>query len=250
MTNPPNEKKVFENSDKSSPFFQKLLQNLNWYLDTKDMSLREFSERTGITFETVRSIVYHKTNTCRLETAVAIAKELGMTVDKLIDSGLVNPITQESLELTKDFTTTELELVRWYIRKTARRHQKYPGKKMVTIMSPICYDGALKATNDYSAINVSKFPPAVSQTAFFGLIIPCEHYMPHYVQGQTILLSSDRKPRINEHCVINVDNNVYIASYYEENGKPKFKSIINKRPLSVDITLDDVVGYISHIVEE
>lgn len=250
MTNPPNLKKDSENSVNFSPYFQSLLQNLNIYLDTHNMSLREFSDKTGIQFETLRSIVYHKTNTCKLETAVAIARQLGLSLDEITDSHLIDPITAESITLAKGLTTTEIELVRWFIRKTVRRHQKYPGKKMVTVMSPICSDGALKSTNDYSALDVAALPPVITQTAFFGIVVPCDHYMPHYVQGQTLLLSSDRKPRLSEHCVINVDNNIYIASYYEENGKPKFKSIINKRPFSFSITLDDVVGYISHVVEE
>ena len=214
------------------------------------MSLREFSDKTGIQFETLRSIVYHKTNTCKISTAVAIARQLGMSLDEITNSQLLDPITAESLILAKELTTTERELVRWFIRKTVRRHQKHPGKKMVTVMSPMCCEGALKSTSNYSALDVSTYPKEIVQTAFFGLIIPCDHYMPHYVIDQIILLSSDRKPRLSEHCVINVDNNIYIAAYYEENGKPVFKSIINKRPFPFNITLDDVVGYISHVVED
>ena len=236
--------------DKTNPYFESLLRNLNAYLGRTGMSINKFAAKTGVPIETVRSIMYRKTNTCRIATAVLFAKELDMTLDELFDSGLVSPTIAEELHQIKNFTETERELLRWYIRKIDRRHQKHPGEKFVTVMSPVCLDGALKSTNDYSIYNVATLPKNVAETAFFGIVVPCEHYMPHYVKGQTILISSDRKPRLAEHCVINVDNSIYIASYYEEEGKPKFKSIINKRPFSFSITLDDVVGYVSHVVDE
>lgn len=250
MTNSPKYKKVSDCCVSSSSYFLRLVENLNNYLDAKNMSLREFSERTDLPFETLRSIIYHKTNSCRLATAVAIAKELGMTLDELVDSGLLSQELIEELKLAKSFTDTEKQLLHWFIRKTHRRHQKYPGKKFVTIMHPVCTETSLKTTNDFSALNITGFPPAVVQTAFFGIVVPCEHYMPHYCKGNVLLIASDRKPRLSEHCVVNVGSDLYIAIYYEENGKPKLKSIINKRPYTFEITIDDIVGYVCYVLEE
>lgn len=234
----------------ASPYFVRLVDNLHDYLETKDMSQREFSDKTDIPFETLRSIIYRKTNTCRLDTAVAIAKQLGMTLDEVVGSGLVPVEVEQDMKIIKNFTHTEKELLHWYIQKIQRRHQKYPGKKFVTVMTPICTDSGLKATNDYSAFNVSALPSNVAHTAFFGIEIPCEHYMPHYCKGNKLLISSDRKPRLSEHCLVNIGNDLYIAIYHEENGLPKLKSIINKRPYTFEITANDVVGYVSHIIEE
>lgn len=234
----------------ASPYFVRLVDNLHDYLETKDMSLREFSDKTDIPFETLRSIIYRKTNTCRLDTAVAIARQLGMTLDEVVGSGLVPQELTDEMKIVRTFSNTEKELLHWYIRKIDRRHQKYPGKKFVTVMSPICFDSSLKTTNDYTALNVTGFPQHVIQTAFFGIEIPCEHYMPHYCRGNILLIASDRKPRLSEHCLVNVGDNLYIAVYHEENGKPKLKSIINKRPFTFDITLNDVVGYVCHVLEE
>ena len=218
MTNPPNLKKDAESNVNFSPYFQALLKNLYKYLNEHDMSLHEFSDKTDIPFETVRSIYYKKTNTCKIKTAVQIARQLGMSLDELTESNLVDPLAAESLALAKQLTPTEKELVHWFIKKTVRRHEKHPGKKFVTVMTPICTSGALRATKDYSAIDVTDFPRPVVQTAFFGVVIPCEHYMPHYCRGNILLVASDRNPRPSEHCVVSMGDDLYVAIYYEENG--------------------------------
>lgn len=234
----------------ASPYFVRLVENLHDYLEAKDMSLREFSDKTDIPFETLRSIIYGKTSTCRLDTAVAIAKQLGMTLDEVVGSGLVPQELTDEMKIVKTFSNTEKELLHWYIRKINRRHQKHPGKEFVTVMTPVCSEGALKSTNDYSAVETTHLPPAVARTAFFGIEVPCEHYMPHYCKGNILFVASDRRPRPSEHCLINIGTDLFIAIYYEENGQPKLKSIINKRPFKFDITLNDVVGYVCHVKED
>lgn len=244
------EKNFLDNCDKSNPFFNALLRNLDDYLKKTKTSLREFSEKTDIPLETLRSIVYHKTNTCRMPTAIAIAKQLDMTLDELVDSGLIEQEVREGMKMIKSFSYSERQLLRWYVRKIHSRHMKYPGKKMVTIMNPVCVGGSLKSNNEYSALDVSDLPSMIMQTAFFGIVIPCDCYIPHYFKGNILLLSSDRNPYKGEHCVINVENNIYIVSFHEEDGKMKFRSIINKMPLPFEAKAADIVGYISYVLQE
>lgn len=250
MTDSTNEKIFSQNCDNCNTFFESLVRNLNNYLDSKKMSLREFSERTDIPLETIRSIVYGKTNTCKFNTAVKIARQLGITVDELINSGLVEREIAEELKLVRSFSHTEKQLLRWYVKKIYRRHQKFPGKKMVTIMIAACSNGTLKSTNDYIAKDITNLPDNVSDTAFFGIVVPCEHYMPHYAQGNIILVSADRKPRLGEHCVVSIDNNIYIVAYHEEGGNPKLKSIINRRLMPFESRINDIIGYVSYVFEE
>jgi transcriptional regulator with XRE-family HTH domain len=62
---------------------KKISANIRKY--KKNLSLKELAVKAGISPRTLYSVYYNQENDIKLSTVIAIAKALGVSIDKLID---------------------------------------------------------------------------------------------------------------------------------------------------------------------
>ena len=116
-------------------------------------------------------------------------------------------------------------------------------------MLPECYNGYLKTTTVSYALNVDHLQDGTKSRVCLGLKIPCEHYEPHYMKNEILLLAADRDGRNGEKCVVSHLGNMYICIKRIEqiNGK-KVASYISlldgKNVLFSSEEIDDKYGYV------
>ena len=92
-----------------------LRDNVRKYIYDNDMTLQEFAEKADIPFNTLQSVIY-KNSDCRLETAISIAKAIGIGLDELANTGAMPDLSLESVRISRSLPPNIQLLIRRYIR--------------------------------------------------------------------------------------------------------------------------------------
>ena len=71
-------------------FLSAFRQNMFLYLSQKEITIREISESSGVSFSTLNNFLYGKSDDMKLSTVVPIARALNVSVDELIGSGTID----------------------------------------------------------------------------------------------------------------------------------------------------------------
>lgn len=226
-----------------------LRENLRLYIAHKDITLVKLSETAEISMETLKTIIYGKYKTCDIETVAKLAKTLCVTMDELY--GFMDKRAANSLSSYQDFLPSRSkQLIDWHISHQIYIHEQHPDQKIISVMTPICNsNGNLKLTNNYSHIDISQLGDDFLPKIFFGITIPCEHYLPTYCAGDTLLIANDRNPLPGEHSIIIVKGNISIVDRRIEDGEVKYYSIRDGRLRSKETPRIEYLGYIATVLE-
>lgn len=221
-------------------------QNLFKYIDEKDITIKDISEEAEIPFSTLNTFLYGNSKDVKLSTAVKLARALDVSIDELVGADTINGISRESLYICRNLPENELYLIRWYIRHidSLNKHRE-PNKRYVSVMELECNNnGNLKMTTNYRHIDITDLHPEIKGKIFFGITMPCDHYMPTYSPYDILLIANDRNPQGNENSLIRLENCLYIAKRKTENGIAKYYSIRDGKFRINEDEIDEAVGYI------
>ena len=107
------------------------------------------------------------------------------------------------------------------------------------------HNGNLKMTTNYRHIDITDIGEEYRSKVFFGITMPCEHYMPAYSPYDILLVANDRNAKINENVLIRTDGNLFLAKRMVENGIAKYYSIRDRKFRLNEDDVDEVIGYIA-----
>lgn len=243
------EKNIFENHYNIST----LKYNVLALMERDDFTLRELSEKADISYDTLKTFLYNDTRDCKLSTVVHLAKAFQVTIDELVGAGTIDPITEESIMLTRKLPSNALYLVRWFIRHQISIYSDIPKKKkVISVMSTECGpNGNIRVSNEIQSLDITDFDKDIRSKVFIGLRIPDDRYMSTYSPFDTLLIANDRKGSFREHIIIIIDKSLYIAKRKEvsEDSKKmaKFYSIRDGRFLINENDVDEVIGYVAAV---
>lgn len=237
-------------SNDSENCIENLRNNIMLYTRQPDMTQSEFADLTGISTATLNNILYDKRKKdIQLSTVVSIAKALKISVDDLIGANCINPVTQESIAICKTLPEHSLYMVRYFIRHQQKIYSKLEWKKKyISIFTPKYLDSHLMTTNVTETLCINDLPESIRNKVYCGLKMPCNYYMPHFMQGEIILISADRDALNNELCIVTLDGYIYLVQKTRKivNGKKiwEYISVINNNLVFRDKDIDDKIGYI------
>ena len=237
-------------SDKTN-YMHAFRQNIDMYLAEKDITLKEVSEAADISFDTLKTFVYGDAKDCKLSTAVKLARAFHVSIDELVGAETVLPQAKESMGLYRTLPENDQYLARWFINYLVSLNNSSENKSLTrSVMDIECFNGSLKLTTIYHKADISQVSADIRTKIFFGIKMPCDHYMPVYTPYDTLLIANDRMPMHNENCLIRVKKEIYIAKVKIENKEMKFYSIRDgKFRLNRD-EVDEVLGYIATTIVE
>lgn len=225
-------------------------QNIEAYMDSQDLSIRELSELADIPFESLKGILYNtKREDCNLSTIYKLAKATGMTIDELVGSDTMDPITRELFSICRHLPTNSLYLVRHFIRHQKKLQDKTIGDATIlSVMIPPVMNGRLQYTNVLEAVNISHLLDQIKSITYLGIKITCENYLPYYAPDEILLIASDREAADGERCVVVNNGRLFIVTKrsYIEDGKKKWKyvALMNEKIFMPAKSVDEKLGYI------
>ena len=244
-------KKISKNlSANRDDFISTFRHNLFMYIDEKDITIKDISEKANVPFSTLNTFLYGDSKDIKLSTAVKLAHALNVSIDELVGADTINEVSRESIAICRNLPDNALYLIRWYIRYIDSLNKKNePHRRYVSVMELECnHNGNLKITTNYRHIDITDISEEYRSKVFFGITIPCEHYMPIYSPYDILLIANDRNAKINENVLIRTDGNLFIAKRKVENGIVKYYSIRDGKFRLSEDEVDEVIGYIPVVV--
>lgn len=237
--------KLTKNQDDFTTAFR---NNLNLYIKDNDITLNDISKASDIPWNTLNSFLYGKSNNVRIDNVVKLAKALNVSIDELVGAETIPGLSVESLRMCREMPENDLYLVRWFIRYLYDLNTNTkPNKRYISVMEVECNgNGNLKITSVYRKINITDIDAEVKGKVFFGITMPCDHYMPIYSPYDILLIANDRFPSFNENCLIRMNGLLHIAKRKVENGVVKYYSIRDGKYRVDETDIDELIGYIAY----
>lgn len=225
-------------------------KNLFMYIGQKEITLADLAEKAEIPFSTLRAFLYGDSKDCHLSTAIRLARVLHVSVDELVGSGTISPQTCESLQLVRQLPESFTHFVRWAIHfHYDQLTSKKVTHKAIEVMRAECADnGNLKMTNILDVMDISDLNDDIRPRVFMGIRIPCNHYAPHYFEGDILLIANDRNARTDERVVTVVGDNMWVLRRKDEivNGEKQvnYYSIRDGRFRANEKDISMLIGYV------
>lgn len=236
-------------------YMKSFRQNLQLFLGHKNMSIASLAEAADISQDTLKTLLYGKASDCKLSTAIALSKAIGISIDELVGAGTISPVVCESIQITRSLPERLVYFIRWAIRYHEKQlNSKKITVKAVNVMAADCSNnGNLLMTNNFDLYDFKDLEGFISYKVFMGIKIPCNNYMPVLSKGDVLLLANDRNPLQNEMVVVVTDNYAKIVRRKEEivDGQKtaNYYSIRNDHFLSKESSSDEIIGYVIKVVQ-
>lgn len=228
--------------------FDCLRKNIFMYLDHKDITIYKLAEAANISVDTLKTLLYGSVKDCKLSTVIGLAKALNITVDELV--GNMEKKTSESLRTYSNLPHRSQKLIQWFIEHEKFIHNEHPEKKIISVIHPTCSNnGNLKLNHDYEMYDISDIGSEYHYKIYVGVVIPCHHYMPHFLKGDLLLIANDREAKSNEQTVVIADGNVYITKRVIEDGQVKYYGTRDGYFRHLESQKIQVLGYVAKIIE-
>lgn len=240
--------------------FPKLVSNNENYMDAfrynvgvlrnyYGWSVRVLAEKSNLSVDTLNNFLKGTSKDCNLVTAIRLADAFNISIDELVGAGTLSENSRNSLDLCRRLSERDLYLVRWYIKYMKSLAKKDEGHgKGVSVMKISCnHNGNLKITTDYVRVDVSGLSEEYRYKVFFGIAMPCEHYMPTYSPFDILLIANDREP-ISENSLIRINGNLCIAKRKIEDGIVKYYSVRDGKYRFGEEEVDEHIGYIAKVI--
>lgn len=227
-------------------------KNVEVLKEMRGLTLREISEGADIPYSTLNTILYAPdTKDIKVSTAIALAKYFKVSVDELLGSDTIEPVTKQSLAYCRRLSESNLYTIRYMIKNLYRRQKTAAhGQKLINVMVPECAHGALVETNVFEPLNIDDMPDIVKSKVFIGMRIVCDHYMPHFTPYDTLLLASDREARDGEICVVMYYGKLFIVrksiKYVDGRKESNYVGLIDPH---FKVSENEITSNIGYVVE-
>lgn len=231
-------------------YMDSLRKNILLFVGEKGITLHEISELAGISYETLKSLIYGDSKDCKLSTVVAVARALEVSVDELVGCETIDPVVIESMQIARNLPETYIHFVRWAIRYHERMvSTEKVSQKAISIMIAECNnEGNIILTNNFEIKDISGVADMIRPKIFMGIRLPSDGYMPNYAEGDILLIANDRKPMPNETAVIIYGGYLWLARRKVEviNGEkvPGYYSIRDGKFRVYESDVEEVIGYV------
>lgn len=227
-----------------------LRKNLFLYVNTPGISIREIAEDANISQSTLISVLYGDSKDCRMNTAIALAKALDVSIDELMGGCTTPEELQDITRLYRELPAHAKHVVLWLIRHLHAVYSGIPKEDHVISMMKlhVTNSGDLRFCGFSDTLNITKIDRGICRKVFCGLQLGVDSYMPEYSPYDILLIANDRKSMCAEDSVILLDGNLYLARRRVEGGIPKYYSIRDGRYRIKESECDEVIGYVAYTI--
>lgn len=224
-------------------------KNVFAYVDDKDITINQISEEAEIPYSTLKTFLYSDSKDCNLSTAVKLARALGISIDRLVGAETIDEDIVEMFLSFKSLPKSSQALIKWHLSNQIYLNEIHKDKKEITIMKPDCNGyGNMKKTEDYELIDITSLGNDVMHKVYFGLRIPCNHFLPHYKEDDVLLIANDRDAIANEKTIVLINDNLIITKRVVENGVVKYCGLRDNHFVIEEKDYMQVVGYIVKVI--
>lgn len=177
-------------------------QNLRDTLQKSKISLSYLSAQADISEDTLRSIIYGKSQDIKLSSILKIAHVLDCSLDSLIGRSLYSIQEENMIKQLRNLSEHSLRTVQVLINleeKTTLQNSG-TGKETISVFIPTgnMKDGIFYDNSRFESLDITNYPQELKNKLAFGMKIISPHFEPIYFMNDILLLSLDSAPEVND----------------------------------------------------
>lgn len=200
-------------------------ENLRGQLQEKKITLSSLALQADLSEDTLRSVVYGKSQDIKLSTVIKIADVLDSPIDDLVGRSYYSETEREIHKRIHHFSEHSLRAIQYFSEMEedlALKHSE-EGKNVIPVLCSLgnMKDGMYGGNHYVETLDISEYPSVLKEEADFGLKILSDHFEPIYFLNDILICSCKRPPEYND-IVIYFDKNgrLYIRKYFETHLEP------------------------------
>ena len=236
--------------EKSTKYIDTFRKNIDMLMLEHDYTIKETAEIADISYDTFKTFLYDKeAKDCRLSTAVKLARAFHISIDELVGAGTFKPEGLEGIKVYRSLPEGSKRFLDWHVRNQKFIHEQQNSTKFVNVMLPLCAgNGNLTHTNDYEIMDITRLGDELTYKIFLGIKIPCLHYLPHYTEGDILLIANDRNALKGENTVVMFNDNMVITNRLVEHDEEHYYGLMDGKLRPQDSKQIQVIGYVAKII--
>ena len=184
-------------------------QNLRDKLQKSKISLNYLSAQADISEDTLRSIIYGKSQDIKLSSILKIARVLDCSLDSLIGRSLYSIQEENMIKQLRNLSEHSLRTVQVLIdlEEKTSLHNSTTGRETICVFLPTgnMKDGIFYDNSRFETLDITDYPKELKNEIAFGLKILSSHFEPVYFMNDILLLSHHNAPEVND-IVLCVNN--------------------------------------------
>lgn len=217
-------------------------------LKEEKLTLSSLASLSDLSEDTLRSIIYGKSQDIKLSTLIKIADVLHCSLDELINRYTYPHEVHRIIDRIGKLPKRSLRVIQIVItleEKTLVQKSKH-GKDVIPLFIPKgnFHDGMYYDGNIYESLDISNYPIYIKKETSFALKIQTSYLQPIYFPNDILLISTNHNPK--HHDIVLYANNsgkVFIRKYTDMGLEPltnfgeiiPSKELLNFTPLGVII---------------
>lgn len=209
-------------------------------LDTHDMTVQELSDKSGISYETLKNIIYNQSLNPRTSTMMAIGKVFGVSINYLLGEPFISSEEASLVEYYRrcgKHGKSIIELTAKYEATAARSERNAKGKHSIRCIIPKgnIRKGIIYDINEFIEIKT------VIDEAYIAITIPSNDLSHHGFCKHDRILFEKRFPDNGEIVAYIVTDRIYIRKFIEENGRYIMKCLHHHGEDMIFKRMDEIV---------
>lgn len=193
-------------------------------MEHRQMSLPELAEKSGLSIDTVKNIIYGRTTDPKLSTIIPICDALNCSLDYILGRSEV------ALQQVRDYPEHSKQLLRTVIN--LEFHLQNESSKYGEQVRPVFYPASF--ANDHmnfdschlGYIDVSDFLKNYSGEITCGVLIEGNELSPIYYSGDCLMVDCSRHPKVGDIGIWHKDQILHVSKYIlDERGNGLLTSI-------------------------
>ncbi len=199
--------------------------NLKRKLKEQKITLSALAVLADLSEDTLRSIIYGKSQDIKLSTMVKIADVLHCTLDNLVGRSLYSPEQENFIERIQHISNHSFHTLQTVLDMEEQLSIKYTGtgKNIIQVLTPSgnLKDGHFYNSSSYDPFDISGFPKIIQQSVDFGLRITSDDFEPIYYMNDILLMSKQHLPEFHDIVLyLDINKRLYIRQYMETGLSP------------------------------
>ena len=194
-------------------------------LKEKNLTLNSLASLSDLSEDTLRSIIYGKSQDIKLSTLIKIADVLHCSIDELINRKTYSKSEQLLFKQIHSLPRRSIQVINMLVNIEERSalQKSVTGIELIPLFIPkgnfrdgMYYDGNL-----FDSLDITDYPISLKKESSFGLKIVTTFYEPIYYPNDILLLSAKAHPILNDIVLyINKNGKIYIRKYTELGLEP------------------------------
>ncbi|MGN0152813.1 MAG: helix-turn-helix domain-containing protein [Lachnospiraceae bacterium] len=196
-------------------YFRKTLRKK---LREQKLTLNSLALEADLSEDTLRSIIYGKSQDIKLSTMIKIADVLNCSLDDLVERSGYSSQEQNMINRICHLPQRSRNIIEFVLELEERSSlsKSTSGKDIIPVFIPTgnLRDGMFYDSSSLETLDISEYPQSLKNNTDFGIRIKSFNYEPIYYPNDILLISHRHLPEYND-TVLYIDNSgkIYIRIY-------------------------------------